>query len=84
MDLPTPGNSSLLRISLGQKRLEGSTMIILGHIETMKGATVILIFWICLLLVLIILMIKSWIEREDCEDYDKLRYDIIQRVVPPV
>ena len=59
-------------------------MIILGHIETMKGATVILIFWICLLLVLIILMIKSWIEREDCEDYDKLRYDIIQRVESPV
>ena len=59
-------------------------MIILGYIETMKGATVILIFWICLLLVLIILMIKSWMEREDCEEYDKLRYDIIQRVVPPV
>ena len=59
-------------------------MIILGYFETMKGATVILIFWICLLLVLIILMIKSWIEREDCEDYDKLRYDIIQRVESPV
>ena len=58
-------------------------MIILGHTytETMKGATVILIFWICLLVVLIVLMIKSWIEREDREDYDKLRYDILQSVV---
>ena len=45
----------------------------MGDIETMKGATVILIFWICLLVILIILMIKSWLEREDHENYDNIR-----------
>ena len=48
-------------------------MITIGEDITLKGATLIIGFWTILLILIIILLIRAWINREKIEDYNDLR-----------
>ena len=48
-------------------------MITIGEDIALKGATLIIGFWTILLILIIILLIRAWINREKIEDYNDLR-----------
>ena len=48
-------------------------MILLGREVTIKGATIIIAFWVILLLLIIVLFLKAWLGREKLEDYNDIK-----------
>ena len=49
-------------------------MIILGQDVSMKGATLIICFWLLLLFIILVLMLRSWLARDKLEDYNTIRW----------
>ena len=48
-------------------------MILLGGEVAIKGATIIIAFWVILLLLIIVLFLKAWLGREKFEDYNDIK-----------